>query len=399
MFHEAPSMTIGRLVAEASKDSKLGRRRKDFMHGEATAEAEASFSASISSSSERWTALTLLGGGSGGGGGRGSLAKSDKAGRKKKKKPSQSPKRRSTGTFLDFSISSLNQLREPSERTSLELPSEPMDKESLRSRLAASRKSKREGAQSGADAREKAWSGADEEADKPDNENGEVDMDSEDSDENHEEDDDETSTVVSEHDRGLENDDDDDNDDEYDHEDDNEDEQQQQQPRSRSQSLYDAEKTMEVMGGFGETAGGRQRRKSMPTVGEDKVAAAAAAATARGGKKRGMMTAEEILTAHFNRVGYMKSMGYGTKPERSKRDQLTNSERAALEQGLQCKRTRVAEPASEGELRLLLPSPARIPPFPQRFLSFFDCSVHLFSSSYRSLLLLLTAFSFLFNNA
>ena len=45
------------------------------------------------------------------------------------------------------------------------------------------------------------------------------------------------------------------------------------------------------------------------------------------------MTAEEILTAHFNRVGYMKSMGYGTKPERSKRDQLTNSERAALEQG------------------------------------------------------------------
>ena len=50
--------------------------------------------------------------------------------------------------------------------------------------------------------------------------------------------------------------------------------------------------------------------------------------------KRGLMTAQLVVQAHADRIGYMRSMGYGAKPMRSLHDRLNNSERAALAQGL-----------------------------------------------------------------
>ena len=92
--------------------------------------------------------------------------------------------------------------------------------------------------------------------------------------------------------------------------------------RGRTQSLHDAK----IING---SVGTRARSVSLSLKGSDSKCLGN-----DNSQKRGFMTAHRIVQAHIDRIGYMRSMGYGTKPERPPRDKLTNGERAALEQGL-----------------------------------------------------------------
>ena len=236
LFNQPPSITICDIFKEAAPDSKVGKRRQALLSGPPPA---------IESWGPRGR-LSLLGGGSSP-----SLmtSKSKDAQKRKKKPAANGPKRRSTGTFIDIA-STLNQLRDATERTNLELPSDDVDAE-----------------------QDFVIEGG----------------------EYLEEDDDEEDGIAADTAKPV---------------------------RGRAQSLHDAK----IING---SVGTRARSVSLSLKGSDSKCLGN-----DNSQKRGFMTAHRIVQAHIDRIGYMRSMGYGTKPERPPRDKLTNGERAALEQGL-----------------------------------------------------------------